>query len=68
MFPEGSGVLFFDFYRVLRDLQALNGSTHLFWLYENVASMRCAYRAVISRFLQVASLTTLSRSALHIIL
>ncbi|KAL8586041.1 hypothetical protein ACOMHN_023684 [Nucella lapillus] len=49
---EGSGVLFFDFYRILRDLVALNGDRHLFWMYENVASMRTAYRAVISRFLQ----------------
>jgi site-specific DNA-cytosine methylase len=50
---DGSGVLFFDFYRILRDLTELNGTTHLFWMFENVASMRTTYRSVISRFLKV---------------
>ncbi|KAK7501942.1 hypothetical protein BaRGS_00006694, partial [Batillaria attramentaria] len=49
---EGSGVLFFYFYRVLRDLRELNGSTHLFWMFENVASMKTVHRNVISDFLE----------------
>ena len=50
---DGTGVLFFDFVRVLRDVTELNGKTHLFWMFENAASMKNSYRAVISRFLKV---------------
>lgn len=52
---EGSGVLFFDFYRVLRELQTANGNTHLFWMFENVTSMPTAFRDVICRFLKVTT-------------
>ncbi|XP_041350770.1 DNA (cytosine-5)-methyltransferase 3B-like [Gigantopelta aegis] len=47
----GSGVLFFDFFRVLKYLQTNYRDRHLFWLYENVSSMKTEYMAHISRFL-----------------
>ncbi|XP_064485105.1 DNA (cytosine-5)-methyltransferase 3B-like [Ornithodoros turicata] len=48
----GSGKLFFDFYRVLKALQLGNKGHHLFWMYENVASMPGEYKRIITRFLQ----------------
>ncbi|GAB6031377.1 DNA cytosine-5,-methyltransferase, variant 2 [Chamberlinius hualienensis] len=50
--PTGTGKLFFDFFRILRAIQLNNNNNHLFWLYENVASMPHEYRGIISRFLQ----------------
>nr|CAB3239268.1 DNA (cytosine-5)-methyltransferase 3A-like [Phallusia mammillata] len=62
--PEGSGCLFFDFYRVLRAAQPSpspagcncdvtgQGSRPFFWLFENVVSMKLVERHRISRFLQ----------------
>ncbi|XP_077506857.1 DNA (cytosine-5)-methyltransferase 3A-like isoform X2 [Amblyomma americanum] len=50
--PTGTGILFFEFYRVLRTLQLANGNRHLFWMFENVAAMPREYRRTISRFLQ----------------
>ncbi|XP_043239321.1 DNA (cytosine-5)-methyltransferase 3C-like isoform X1 [Amphibalanus amphitrite] len=49
--PEGTGILFFDFYRVLRSVEVSNRGRHMFWLFENTASMPLEYRKVISRFL-----------------
>ncbi|XP_037076273.1 DNA (cytosine-5)-methyltransferase 3B-like [Pollicipes pollicipes] len=51
--PEGTGILFFDFYRILRSVEVCNEGRHVFWLFENVASMPLEYRKVISRFLQM---------------
>ncbi|XP_018319995.1 DNA (cytosine-5)-methyltransferase 3A [Agrilus planipennis] len=48
--PTGTGILFFDFHRVLTTLNAVNGKP-FFWLYENVASMSIDYRIIITRFL-----------------
>lgn len=48
----GTGILFFDFYRVLRTVQQANGGRHLFWMFENVVAMPREYRRIITRFLQ----------------
>jgi len=48
-----SAMLFLDYYRVLTCLQKFSNNRHVFWLYENVASMKKEYNDVISRFLQV---------------
>nr|XP_037270264.1 DNA (cytosine-5)-methyltransferase 3B-like [Rhipicephalus microplus] len=50
--PTGTGILFFEFYRVLRTVLQANGGRHLFWMFENVVAMPREYRRVISRFLQ----------------
>ncbi|KHJ42232.1 hypothetical protein D918_07764 [Trichuris suis] len=51
--PEGTGILFFEYYRVLQNLLLINAKAkrNLFWLFENVASMRDCYKTVIDRFL-----------------
>ncbi|KAK9694866.1 C-5 cytosine-specific DNA methylase [Popillia japonica] len=48
---EGTGVLFFEFYRILTNIQMYN-SRSFFWLYENVASMSVQSKVSITRFLQ----------------
>ncbi|KAL3214120.1 hypothetical protein MRX96_007248 [Rhipicephalus microplus] len=53
--PTGTGILFFEFYRVLRTVLQANGGRHLFWMFENVVAMPREYRRVISRFLQVSA-------------
>ncbi|XP_071164263.1 putative leucine-rich repeat-containing protein DDB_G0290503 isoform X2 [Mytilus edulis] len=49
---SNTALLFFDYFRILRYVQNLSDGHHVFWLYENVASMRREYSDVISRFLQ----------------
>uniref|UniRef100_A0A5S6R3L8 DNA (cytosine-5-)-methyltransferase n=1 Tax=Trichuris muris TaxID=70415 RepID=A0A5S6R3L8_TRIMR len=51
--PDGTGILFFEYYRVLQNLLLINAKAkrNLFWLFENVASMRDCYKTVIDRFL-----------------
>ncbi|ELU12047.1 hypothetical protein CAPTEDRAFT_1762 [Capitella teleta] len=45
------GLLFFDFYRILNELQSLQQANRpLFFLYENVASMNKETKAVMTRF------------------
>nr|XP_018899088.1 PREDICTED: DNA (cytosine-5)-methyltransferase 3B-like isoform X1 [Bemisia tabaci]XP_018899089.1 PREDICTED: DNA (cytosine-5)-methyltransferase 3B-like isoform X1 [Bemisia tabaci]XP_018899090.1 PREDICTED: DNA (cytosine-5)-methyltransferase 3B-like isoform X1 [Bemisia tabaci]XP_018899091.1 PREDICTED: DNA (cytosine-5)-methyltransferase 3B-like isoform X1 [Bemisia tabaci]XP_018899092.1 PREDICTED: DNA (cytosine-5)-methyltransferase 3B-like isoform X1 [Bemisia tabaci] len=48
----GTGVLFFDFFRILQFLKTNNDCRHLFWLFENVTSMPKDYRKVITRFFE----------------
>nr|AYW00064.1 DNA methyltransferase 3 [Mizuhopecten yessoensis] len=48
----GTGTLFFHFYRVLKTVQNFNVDRHLFWLYENVASMKNEYKKEMSVFLE----------------
>ena len=48
-------MLFFDFYRVLTQVQLHNGDRHLFWLFENVTFMPRDIKETISRFLQVST-------------
>lgn len=51
---EGTGRLFFDFFRILSYARpSLDQERPFFWLYENVVSMRASDKQVISRFLQV---------------
>lgn len=47
---EGSGILFFEYFRILTILKALNAE--FFWLFENVNSMPIKYKEVISRFFE----------------
>ena len=49
---EGTGRLFFEFFRILSYVR-LYSDRPLFWLYENVVSMRANDKQTISRFLQV---------------
>ncbi|KAL5008110.1 hypothetical protein ScPMuIL_013691 [Solemya velum] len=49
---DGTGILFFYFYDVLKTIQNLCRDRHVFWLYENVASMKLQYKNVISSFLR----------------
>ncbi|XP_034251362.1 DNA (cytosine-5)-methyltransferase 3C-like [Thrips palmi] len=51
---EDTGVLFFDFNRILKYLQAsaLRSGRPLYWLFENVASMPHDFRDTISKTLQ----------------
>ena len=55
---EGTGRLFFEFFRILSYVRLYGSGDHpLFWLYENVVSMRAQDKQTISRFLQVSSQT-----------
>lgn len=50
---EGSGRLFFEFFRLLMYAKPLRESSRpFFWLFENVVSMRAVDKKTISRFLQ----------------
>lgn len=50
---EGSGRLFFDFYRLLQLARpAASEKRPFFWLFENVVSMRAVDKSTISRFLE----------------
>ena len=55
LFPrsEGTGRLFFDFFRLLSYAKPSDNERPFFWMYENVVSMRAFDKQVISRFLQV---------------
>nr|XP_054919869.1 DNA (cytosine-5)-methyltransferase 3C-like [Dermacentor andersoni] len=48
----GTGILFFEFYRIFCTVKEANGGTHLFWMFENVVAMPREYRRIISRFFQ----------------
>lgn len=56
--PEGTGCLFFDFYRVLKIIEPPRHNREsgqarpFFWLFENVVSMKGIEKQRISRFLQ----------------
>ena len=45
--------MFFEFYRILECVRRLNNGHHLFWLFENVASMSKETKDTMSRFLGV---------------
>lgn len=47
--PEGTGVLFYDYVRIKKLLIQHNKKHHLFWLFENVASMPKKFRNQISK-------------------
>ncbi|KOX74005.1 DNA (cytosine-5)-methyltransferase 3A [Melipona quadrifasciata] len=49
--PKGTGVLFFEYSRILDLVKKINNKRHLFWFYENVASMPTEYRLEINKHL-----------------
>lgn len=56
---EGTGRLFFEFYRLLHEARPKEGDDRpFFWLFENVVAMGVSDKRDISRFLEVS----LSRS------
>lgn len=51
---EGTGRLFFEFYRLLHDARPKEGDDRpFFWLFENVVAMGVSDKRDISRFLEV---------------
>ena len=53
-FIDGTGKLFFEFFRILSYAKPPpDNQRPFFWLYENVVSMRASDKQIISRFLQV---------------
>ncbi|KAL7287500.1 hypothetical protein TKK_0018334 [Trichogramma kaykai] len=50
--PEGTGVLFYEYVRIKNLVEKHNKKRHLFWLFENVASMPKIYRTKISKNLK----------------
>ena len=58
---EGTGRLFFEFFRILTYAKPTPEENRpFFWLYENVVSMRAYDKQTISRFLQVSPNVCLS--------
>ncbi|KZC12603.1 DNA (cytosine-5)-methyltransferase 3B [Dufourea novaeangliae] len=49
--PKGTGVLFFEYCRIMKLVKKLNNRRHMFWMYENVASMPTEYRLEINKHL-----------------
>ncbi|OAD62475.1 DNA (cytosine-5)-methyltransferase 3B [Eufriesea mexicana] len=49
--PNGTGILFFEYRRILELVKKKNNKRRLFWLYENVASMPSEYRLEINKHL-----------------
>ncbi|KAG7207015.1 hypothetical protein KM043_000904 [Ampulex compressa] len=49
--PNGTGILFFEYCRIMKLVKQANKGHHLFWLYENVASMPTEYRLEINKHL-----------------
>ncbi|XP_060847967.1 DNA (cytosine-5)-methyltransferase 3C-like [Rhopalosiphum padi] len=52
--PDGTGILFFDFYRIWNYLQekCRRDNTPFYWMFENVASMELKNREYISKFFE----------------
>lgn len=54
--PEGTGRLFFEFYRLLHEARPKEGDDRpFFWLFENVVAMGVSDKRDISRFLEVGA-------------
>ncbi|XP_011707925.1 PREDICTED: uncharacterized protein LOC105462763 isoform X2 [Wasmannia auropunctata] len=47
--PKGTGVLFFEYCRIKKLVEKANKGRHMFWLFENVASMPTEYRLEINK-------------------
>lgn len=55
---EGTGRLFFEFYRLLHEARPKVGEDRpFFWLFENVVAMGVSDKRDISRFLEVSFFT-----------
>ena len=53
---EGTGRLFFDFFRLLQFVRPKSDMERpFFWLFENVVGMRADDKKIISRFLEVGT-------------
>ncbi|CAH1732600.1 unnamed protein product [Aphis gossypii] len=52
--PDGTGILYFDFYRIWNYLQTKSRreNTPFYWLFENVASMELKNKEYISKFFE----------------
>ncbi|XP_026819840.1 DNA (cytosine-5)-methyltransferase 3C-like [Rhopalosiphum maidis] len=52
--PDGTGILFFDYYRIWNYLQVKcrRNNTPFYWLFENVASMELKNKEYISKFFE----------------
>lgn len=58
---EGTGRLFFEFYRLLHEARPKEGDDRpFFWLFENVVAMGVSDKRDISRFLEVSLQISLS--------
>ena len=54
-FVEGTGRLFFEFYRLLSEARPKEGENRpFFWMFENVVAMGVNDKRDISRFLEVS--------------
>ncbi|TGZ50747.1 DNA (Cytosine-5)-methyltransferase 3B, partial [Temnothorax longispinosus] len=49
--PKGTGILFFEYIRIKKLLEKANKGRHMFWLFENVASMPTEYILEINEYL-----------------
>ncbi|XP_018313252.1 DNA methyltransferase 3 isoform X2 [Mycetomoellerius zeteki] len=49
--PKGTGILFFEYCRIKKLVEKANKGRHIFWLFENVASMPTEYRLEINKHL-----------------
>ncbi|KAG5341150.1 DNM3B methyltransferase, partial [Acromyrmex charruanus] len=47
--PKGTGILFFEYCRIKKLVEKANKDRHMFWLFENVASMPTEYRLEINK-------------------
>jgi len=47
--PRGTGVLFFEYCRIKKQVEKTNKGRPIFWLFENVASMPTEYRLEINK-------------------
>lgn len=47
--PNGTGVLFFEYCRIMKLVKKMNNGRQLFWMYENVASMPTEYRLEMNK-------------------
>ncbi|KAG5311145.1 DNM3B methyltransferase, partial [Acromyrmex insinuator] len=47
--PKGTGILFFEYCRIKKLIEKANKDRHMFWLFENVASMPTEYRLEINK-------------------
>ena len=66
---EGTGRLFFDFYRLLcLAMPQENEDRPFFWLYENVVSMQPEDKSVICRFLNVSTEGSWARATAGVVM
>lgn len=63
---EGTGRLFFEFYRLLHEVRPKEGDDRpFFWLFENVVAMGISDKRDISRFLEVCAHARQTHTHMH---